>query len=66
MLFVLWGALIVFNNKSDLLCVRIGGNRKAKIKRNLDLDAVEPKAAVPYPKTLHRKQQFYDNLGGSR
>ena len=56
----------MFNSKSDLLCVRIGGNRKAKIKRNLDLDAVEPKAAVPYPKTLHHKQQFYDNLGGSR
>ena len=33
---------------------------------NLDLDAVKPKAAVPYPEPLHRKQQFYDNLGGSR
>ena len=33
---------------------------------NLDLDAVEPNAAVPYPEPLHRKQQFYDNLGRSR
>ena len=33
---------------------------------NLDLDAVEPEAAVPYPKSLHRKQQFYDNSGESR
>ncbi len=45
---------------------------------NLDLDAVKPKAAVPYSRPLHRKQpkfddnldrkqpKYYDNLGGSR